>query len=134
MEDRKARLSWLWVFLTVNFLYADILALFDAVYISKSVSGSIQFTQELLLGVAVLVEVPMAMIILSRYLKYKVNRWTNIILGIVYTADTLITQFIVPILGGTTRNYYLFFGVIEILTTVMIVWYAWKWASPEAKS
>jgi len=24
-------------------------------------------------------------------------------------------------------SFYLFFGVIEILTTLAIVWYAWKW-------
>lgn len=118
----------MWVFLVVNFLYADIVALFDSVYNGKV--GNIQFTQSLLLSVSVLVEIPMAMIILSRVLKYKANRWTSIAAGIAYTIDTLVTQFILPIMNGTTLGYYQFFGVIEIATTVLIVWYAWKWPKP----
>ena len=126
--ERQVGLSMLWVFLVVNFLYADILALFDSVYNGK-ISG-VQFTQALLVSGAVLVEIPMVMIILSRVLKYKANRWINIIAGIAYTVDTLVTQFIVPIMNGTTTSYYLFFGAIEIPTTLFIVWYAWKWAKP----
>jgi hypothetical protein len=64
-------------------------------------------------------------------LEYRANRWANIFAGIAYTAVTLITQFILPISNGTTTTYYMFFGVIEILGTSLIVWYAWKW--PEAE-
>jgi hypothetical protein len=121
MKDRKARLSTLWVFVMLNFLYADVVALFDIVYNGK-LQAAIQFTPA------------MAMVILSLILKYRANRWTNIIAGIAYTAVTLITQFILPISNGTTTTYYLFFGVIEILTTSFIVWYAWKWPLAEASA
>jgi hypothetical protein len=67
MVDRKVRLSMLWVFVMFNFLYADVVALFDIVYNGKSNAngGSIQFTPGTLLGVSVLLEIPMAMVILS---------------------------------------------------------------------
>ena len=73
----------------------------------------------------------MAMIILTWILKYRANRWTNIVAGVAYTAVTLITQFILPISNGTTTTFYIFFGAIEILTTLFIVWYAWKWPKTE---
>ena len=133
MEDRKGTLTILWVFAMFNFLYADVIALFDIVYNGKLSTG-MQFTPGMLLGVSVLMEIPMAMVILSWVLKYRANRWTNIIVGIAYTFVTLIIQFIVPISNGTTTSYYLFFGAIEILVTLLIVWLAWKWESPASKS
>jgi uncharacterized membrane protein len=110
--------------------------LFDIVYNGKSNAsgGSIEFTPGTLLGVSVLMEVPMAMVILSRVLKYRANRWTNIVAGIAYTAVTLIAQFILPISNGTATTYYLFFGAIEILSTLLIVWYAWKWPKTEVSA
>ena len=133
MVDRKAALSTLWVFVMFNFLYADVLALFDVVYNGK-LESAIQFTPVTLLGVSVLLEIPMAMVILSRILKYRANRWTNIIAGTAYTLVTLITQFILPISNGTTTTYYLFFGAIEILSTSLIVWHAWKWPRPDVSA
>jgi len=133
MVDRKAALSTLWVFVMFNFLYADVLALFDVVYNGK-LESAIQFTPVTLLGVSVLLEIPMAMVILSRILKYRANRWTNIIAGTAYTLVTLITQFILPISNGTTTTYYLFFGAIEILSTSLIVWHAWKWPKPDVSA
>lgn len=127
MEDRKATLTILWIFAAINFLYADVLALFDHVDSGKSFN----LTQGALIGASVLVEIPMAMIVLSWLLKYSAARWTNIIAGAAYTMVTLVTQFILPMLDGTTTSYYLFFGGIEILTTAFIVWYAWKWPNPE---
>jgi hypothetical protein len=132
MADTRTRLSMLWVFVMLNFLYADVIALFDIVYNGKGVAESIQFTPATLIGVSVLMEIPMAMVILSRELKFRANRWTNIIAGIAYTLVTLLIQFIVPISNGTTKSYYLFFGITEILTTAFIVWHAWKWTETDS--
>lgn len=131
MEDRKVTLSTLWLFATLNYLYADVIALFDIVYNGKG-AASIQFNQATLIGSSILVEIPIAMIVLSRVLRYRANRWTNIIVGTAYTFVTLTIQFIVPILNGTTTSYYLLFGALEILATVFIVWYAWKWHNLES--
>ena len=117
--------------MVLNFVYADVLNLFDVVYNGK---GSIQFSPALLLGSSVLVEIPMAMVIFSRVLNYRANRLSSIIVAAAYAMVTLITQFILPLSNGTTTGYYLFFGAIEILTTSLIVWYAWKWSKPEVRS
>jgi hypothetical protein len=131
MEDRKVILSTLWLFATLNWLYADVIALFDIVYNGKG-AASMQFNQATLIGVSILMAIPIAMIVLSQVLRYRANRWTNIIVGTAYTFVTLTIQFIVPISNGTTTSYYLFFGALEILATVSIVWYAWKWHNLES--
>jgi hypothetical protein len=131
MKDMKVRLSTLWVFVTFNYLYADVMALMDPEIlgglITGSAKGGIQMTQGLLLGAAIFMEIPIAMIVLSRALKYRANRWANIIAGTIKTAAILSSMFV----GTRPALYYLFFGTIEIVCTSLIVWYAWKWPNPE---
>jgi hypothetical protein len=121
--DKKVMLSTLWLFATLNYLYCDVVTLMDPVK-----HGSIQLTQGFLLGAAILVEIPMAMVLLSWILKYRANRWANIIAGTIMTAVQTVTLFVaVPTL------YYVFFSAIEIACTALIVWYAWRWPNTEGK-
>lgn len=66
------------------------------------------------------------MVLLSRILKYKINRFTNIITGAVMTAVQLLTLFV-----AKPTTYYMFFSAIEIACTSIIVWFAWKWTNVE---
>ena len=75
-----------------------------------------------LLGAAILMEVPIVMVLLSRILKYKANRWANLIAGLIMTLIQTATLFI-----GSPTKYYLFCSIIEIATTIFIIWYALKW-------
>jgi hypothetical protein len=81
--------------------------------------GEVQVTQEMMLGLAIIVEIPIAMIFLSWVLKDKANRWTNIIVS------TITIPFV--IIGGIGYLHYYFFAAIEIVCMALIVWYAWKW-------
>jgi len=135
MEDMRIRLSVLWVFAVFNYLYADVIALFDllgATDRKPGYAGSFHITQGFLLTVAVFMEIPIAMVILSRLLKYPVNRWANIITGGVETVAVLLLTFALPLLNRTSPPlYYAFFGAIEIVCTSLIAWYAWKWPKEE---
>lgn len=73
-------------------------------------------------------EIPIAMILLSRILKYRVNRWANIIAGSVKTVVMVSSMFV----GDGPTLYYLFCGTIEIACTSFIVWYAWNWTEQAA--
>jgi len=117
MKDRKVALSTLWVFLMFNYLYCDVLTLTDPV----KQSGP-QLTQGFLLGASILMEIPIVMVILSRILKYRINRWANIIAGTIMVAVQILTLFI-----GIPTIYYVFFSAIEITCALFIIWYAWKW-------
>ena len=130
MEDRKATLSTLWVFGVLNVIYASVIALYDGVYNGKA--ALIQVNQGTLIGMSILVEIGIVMIALSRVLRYRANRWTNIVVGTAIAFVTLLIYIIVPILNGTTTSYYVFFGVIDVLVAAFIVWYAWTWHNPES--
>jgi uncharacterized protein DUF6326 len=77
------------------------------------------------LGAAVLVETAIPMVLLSRVSKYKANRWANIVVGAINTVAVLAS-----LLVATPALYYLFFAVIEIATTLTVIWYAWTWRNP----
>lgn len=124
-KNRKVILSALWIFATLNYLYCDVLGLMDSVLLNQYLAGEVNgmtVDQNFLLAGAILMEIPIAMVLLSLILKYKANRWTNIIAGSIKTVVMLLTMFIEPTL------YYIFFGTIEIATTIFIVWYAWNWS------
>ena len=115
--NMKTKLSTLWLFASLNYLYCDILGLLDPELVPP-----LEFTPGILLGVAVLVEIFIAMVLLSRVLPYRANRWANIVAGTTMTAVQSASLFL-----GVPTPYYVFFSVIEIATTVFIVWFAWNW-------
>ena len=125
LKDRKVVLSTLWIFVTLNYLYCDVISLMDPVLLKQYITGtveSIEMTEGFLFLAAILMEIPIAMVLLSRILKYRANRWANIIAASIKTIVMILTMFV-----GTPTLYYIFFGTIEITTTILIVWYAWKW-------
>lgn len=128
MEDIRVRLSVLWVFVTLNYLYADVIHLFNLVGSNNGAQGSgPHMTQGVWLGFAILLEIPMAMTVMSRILKPRANRWANMVAGTIETAAALLPIIFVPTL------YYLFFVAIEVACTSLIVWYAWSWPRETAK-
>ena len=126
-KNKKVILSTLWIFATLNYLYCDVLGLMDSVLLNQYLAGEVNgmtVDQNFLLAGAILMEIPIAMVLLSLILKYKANRWANIIAGSIKTIVMIATMFVGPTL------YYIFFGTIEIATTIFIVWYAWNWSEP----
>ncbi|MBA4381529.1 MAG: hypothetical protein C0406_03090 [Sideroxydans sp.] len=126
MESTKVMLSTLWIFLMFNYLYCDVLGLMDSTMLKQFLMGrlddGLELTQGFLLGASILMEIPILMVLLSRVLDYRCNRWANIIAGALMATVQVVTLFI-----GTPTVYYLFFSIIEIAGTTFIVWYAWKW-------
>jgi len=57
-------------------------------------------------------------------LKYKANRWTNIITSII----TIV--FVVG--GGVSLPHYIFVATVEVICLLLIIWNAWKWRNVEA--
>jgi len=125
LKDKRMVLSTLWIFVTLNYLYCDVIGLMDPVLLNQYLTGTIgpiHIDENFLLAGAVLMEIPIAMVLLSRVLSYKANRLANIIGASIKTLAMIATMFV-----GSPSSYYLFFGIIEILTTVFIVVYAWNW-------
>ena len=126
----KWKLSALWAAAMFCYLYADVLAFFAPGILEELIAGEVggmQITQLFLVGSAIFMLPPIVMIFLSLTLKAKVNRWANIIVGIVYTIIALMTIYSASSAG------YLVYGSVEAVLTALIVWYAWKWPKQEAQ-
>ena len=126
--DMKVKLSTLWIFASLSYLYCDVISLMDPEKLSQYLAGNVNglaFTPGFLLGAAILIEIPISMVLLSRVLNYRANRWTNIAAGTVMTAVQTLTLFV-----GWPAPYYLFLSILEIAATALIVGYAWKWREP----
>ena len=117
--------STLWIFVSLNYLYCDVSSLMDPELLPQYLRGnvhSLEFSPMFLLSAGILVEIFTAMVLLSRLLPYRANRWANIAAGVVMTTIQLATLFV-----GLPAPYYAFFSAIEIATTAFIVWHAWNW-------
>jgi hypothetical protein len=131
MHDIKERLSLFWLFALLNYLYADVIGLWDII-------GTRNFHVHLppwaLMGSAMLMEIPIAMIVASRVLPFRANRLANIIAGVIVTVVNGFLTYVPPLVGwGSTPalREYLFFATIETVCTSFIVWQVWTWS--EAK-
>ena len=125
LKDRRIILSTLWIFVLFNYLYCDLLGLMDSNLLNQYLTGTVEgmkINESFLFAGAILMEIPIAMVLLSRVLNYKANRWSNIIAAFIKTVVMIMTLFV-----GTPTMYYLFFAIIEIATTAFIIWYAWTW-------
>jgi hypothetical protein len=89
--------------------------------------GGMRMSQGMLLVSAVIMVLPIAMVFLSLTLKYKVNRWANIILAIFFVAFDSIG---LPSYGYA---YAVFLIVVGLVFNALTVWYAWKWREEEAQ-
>jgi hypothetical protein len=123
----KSRLSLLWIFYMFNAAYIDITTLYYSVFINHK--AEVHYTQLFLLGAAVLIEISIVMIVLSRLLTYRANRRANIGAGIFLTAVQAATFFV-----GTPTLAYAFLSVVMISATATIFWYAWRWTNAEDPS
>ncbi len=124
IKDRQMRLSALWIFATLNYVYADVFTLF---FVPGAQKSTLAMSAGGALAFAILMETAIAMVLLSRLLKYRVNRWANIIAAAIHTASVAASLF-----TGTQAPFYVFFAVIEIACTLIIIWYAWTWPRPQA--
>jgi hypothetical protein len=132
MHDTKERLSLLWIFALLNYLYADVLALFAFV---GSPNSAPHLPPWALLGSAVLMEIPIAMIVACRLLPFRANRLANIIAGAILTLINGFLTFVLPLTNGDFRDpvypAYVFFATIETVCTSIIIWRAWTWSGVE---
>lgn len=121
----KIKLSALWVTLMLFYIYADILGFYSPGVIEKVMlgeMGGIQITEGFLFVMAIWMAIPSLMVILSLLLKPNVNRWVNIVAGIVSFVVLGATFF-----AGEFSSRYTIQAIVEGVLIALIVWYAWKW-------
>ena len=125
--DTKVLLSSLWIVVMINMLKADILSLFipgSVEEVAKTAASMGASIPQLMLGAAIIGQLAIAMIVLSRVLKYGINRWVNIVVGI------LIIAYIWS--GMVSYPHYIFIASVETICLLLIVGFAWTWRNVEA--
>lgn len=124
--DTKVLLSTLWIVVMINMLKADIFSLYipgSAEEVARTAASAGASIPQLMMAGAIMGQLAIAMIALSRVLKYGLNRWVNIVVGIVIIAY---------IWGGmASYPHYIFIASVETLCLLLIIWLAWMWRNPE---
>jgi hypothetical protein len=123
MEAVRIKLSGLWTALMLTYLLGDVLRIFSGDFVAGEMGemGGFEITQEMYLGLAILMLIPVLMVFLNMTLPYKVNRWANIILAVFFFVFNLIGLPTYPSL------YDQFLIVVGLVFNVSTVWYAWRW-------
>jgi hypothetical protein len=125
----RLKLFALWCSVIFFYIYGDYFELYQPGKLQGMLAGVVPFghmSQEVLLGMSTIMIIPSLMPFLSLALPPGINRIFNIALGIVYSV-----LMIVVIRGGW--HFYMLYGLIEIVLTVLIIWYAWTWPKQPAR-
>ena len=122
MVDTRIILSALWIALMFLFQQGDVQRIYSGDFLPGETDvWELMSPETVWMISAITMTIPVVMIILSLTLNYPVNRWANIIVGIVYTGYNLIG------LPRYPSAYDKFLIFVSIVFTALIVWFAWKW-------
>ncbi len=126
MEDWRIKISVLWLFAVIIGVLTILLSLFEPGVLDQIIAGQYEgqrLTPEILLGLTTFLLIPLVMAFLSLILKWSVNRWINIILGLIFTVLGLsgLPEHFVDL-----TVYAIVLNISVIVTTALIVWIAWN--------
>ena len=129
MGDWKNKVSMLWIFYTVAFLAVMSLGSLEPgameLFLETGEIDGMMVGQEMLLLFAVMMLVPLVMAFLSLNLKNSINRWANVIVGVVYICIQLFAL-VETLTSPSVYAYAVLLEVTKVIVPVLIVWYAWK--------
>jgi hypothetical protein len=124
----RMKISALWTSVMFCYIYGDYFGLYQPGKLQGMLEGRMvplgPATQGVLLGASVMMAIPSVMVFLALALKANLNRSVNFILGVIYTLIILITMW--------DWAFFVFLGIVEVVLTSLIAWYAWKWPKHEA--
>jgi len=136
MEDVKIKLAVLWLIYAGTGFASSILGIFEEGVLKEFLdTGEIEGMKvgpEMLLLFAILLLVPLVIAFLPLTLKDSTNRWTNIILGIVFAFLGLVGPIEYLAKQSAYSAYVTLIGIVGFVAAALIVWYAWKWPKPKA--
>jgi len=114
-DGPRALLSTLWIAVLINILSADVFSFM----LGASGEAAVAVTPWIMFAFALVHELPIAMIVLSRVLKRKANRILN------FVAAGVTALYITA--GGSATPHYIFFALAELVCLFFVVMTAKKW-------
>ncbi len=115
-------ISNLWIFILFNIIFRDLHQFGDKDFLSEALEGTINgmvITDELMMLGAILAEIPISMVLLSRILKPKINKIFNTI-AVLITTGVFISA--MPHADMDDIFHFLF----EMTALISILWIVWK--------
>ncbi len=88
--------------------------------------NGVQLAEQTMLVAGIMMEIPIVMMLFSRVLPYRANRWANIVGGLIGIGFVLITDM------HDLDDY--FFAAVQSVTAVVIIWLAWTWSEQKASA
>lgn len=125
MKTKNELLSYLWLFALLNYLYCDVVGIMDSSLLKQYLTGHVngmEISASFLFAASILMEIPIAMMLISKFASFKFNKWSNFGAGSVMTIVQTAT-----LLMGTPTAYYILFSIIEIATTIAICYISISW-------
>jgi Family of unknown function (DUF6326) len=127
-SEARNRLSWMWVFVGLNMLFADVFSFMSPGFLGQVMdgqAGGIAITPLFLLVAAIITAIPIGMVILSQVLPRLVAAWANVAVGVATVAYVWGA-------GALDLPHYVFFASLESLTCLYVVRLAWRWRTANA--
>lgn len=121
------KISTLWIVIMFNIIFADILGFMSPGFLSKVQSGVVDgvvITPVFLLVAAVLLQIPIVMIFLTRVLARKPARILN------FAAVVITAAFVIG--GGSIQPHYLLFVSVELTAMCYIALLVYRWPDDAA--
>jgi len=123
MIEMPIKLSVVWICVMLTYLLGDVLRIFSGDFKAGEMGskGGMPMTQNMLLGIAILMVIPILMVFLSVTLNQPVNRWVNIVLAVFFFLFNLVGLPTYP------SMYDKFLIAVSLVFNITTVWYAWNW-------
>ena len=128
--DRNSLLSLVWLFVLLNFIYCDLIGLHDPSVLRSLIeghAGDIEITPGFLLASSVLMEIPIAMVLVTRIASRRVSRIASIV-----AASFMVLAQSASLFVGVPSPAYAFYSTIEIAGLIVIIVLAIRWPRPAA--
>lgn len=125
----KLKLAAMWASFMFLYIYVDYFHLYMPGSVEDILAGKVfvfDITQLFLVAALVGVIIPVLMIFLSVALPSRVNRWTNIIVAVIYIPYMLFN------LAGEAWPHMILAAVVEVVLLLLMIRYAWQWPRVEA--
>ena len=120
MEDWKIKIAVLWLVYEVGSIWIGLIEHYIPGFIEEAVA---QTTPESVLLLVVIEMILPVMAFLSLVLKNSVNRWVNMIVGIVFAVFLPMGVIGFPVAYSASVAVI---AIVQFVAVALIIWYAWK--------
>jgi hypothetical protein len=121
LQDIQIQLAAIWIALMLTYLLGDVLRIFAGDFTAGEIGG-VRPSQVMWLGVAVIMLIPIAMVVLSVTMVGDVARWVH--------AGAAVGLFAFNVIGLPTYPglYDRFLIVVGLVLNGLTIWTVWNWA------